>query len=91
MKETEHVNHQTVLIVAQEPAMARDIVARWQSERTVPSFTLMSTDFPRIDGLGEFDLAIIQGENGEAQRWHQAVEGMAHTVLHIGTPRATQA
>jgi hypothetical protein len=88
VKETEHVNHQTVLIVAQEPAMARDIVARWQSERTVPSFTLMSTDFPRIDGLGEFDLAIIQGENGEAQRWHQAVEAMAHTVLHIGTPRA---
>jgi signal transduction histidine kinase len=78
------VNHQTVLIVAQEPAIARDIVARWQSERTVPSFTLMSTDFPRIDGLGEFDLAIIQGENGEAQRWHQTVEPMANTVLHIG-------
>jgi hypothetical protein len=85
MRERESVNHQTVLIVAQEPAMARDIVARWQSERIVPSFTLMSTDFPRIDGLGDFDLAIIQGENGEAQRWHQAVEAMAQTVLHIGS------
>lgn len=81
------MNHQTVLIVAQEPAMARDIVARWQSERTVPSFTLMSTDFPRIDGLGEFDLAIVQGENGDAQRWHQTVEPMAHSVLHIGNTR----
>ena len=81
------MNHQTVLIVAQEPAIARDIVARWQSERIVPSFTLMSTDFPRIDGLGEFDLAIIQGENGDAQRWHQTVEPMAHTVLHIGNAR----
>src|SRR5262249_24335838 len=34
---------------------------------------------------GEFDLAIIQGENGEAQRWHQAVDAMAHTVLHVST------
>jgi signal transduction histidine kinase len=84
MREREGVNHQTVLIVAQEPAMARDIVARWQAERIVPSFTLMSTEFPRIDGLGEFDLAIIQGENGEAQHWHQAVNAMAHTVLQIG-------
>ncbi len=81
------MNHQTVLIVAQEPATARDIVARWQSERIVPSFTLMSTDFPRIDGLGEFDLAIIQGENGDAQRWHQTVEPMAHSVLHVGNAR----
>lgn len=78
------MTHQTVLIVAQEPAIARDIVARWQAERTVPSFTLMSTDFPRIDGLGEFDLAIVQGENGEAQRWHQTVEPMANAILHIG-------
>jgi signal transduction histidine kinase len=78
------VNHQTVLIVAQEPAIARDIVARWQAERVVPSFTLMSTDFPRIDGLGEFDLAIVQGENGDAQRWHQTVEPMTQTILHIG-------
>jgi hypothetical protein len=78
------VNHQTVLIVAQEPAIARDIVARWQAERTVPSFTLMSTDFPRIDGLGEFDVAIVQGENGDAQRWHQTVEPMTQAILHIG-------
>lgn len=81
------MNHQTVLIVAQEPAIARDIVARWQSERIVPSFTLISTDFPRIDGLGEFDLAIIQGENGDAQRLHQTVEPMAHSVLHVGNAR----
>ena len=79
------MNHQTVLIIAQEPAIARDIVARWQAEHTVPSFTLMSTDFPRIDGLGEFDLAIIQGENGQAHRWHESVEAMARAVLHIGS------
>lgn len=78
------MNHPTVLIVAQEPALARDIVSRWQTERTVPSFTLLSTDFPRVDGLGQFDLAIIQAENGQARQWQQAVEAMAEAVVHIG-------
>lgn len=79
------MNHPTVLIVAQEPALARDIVSRWQSERTVPSFTLLSTDFPRVDGLGRFDLAIIQAENGQARQWQQTVEAMAEAVIHIGS------
>jgi C4-dicarboxylate-specific signal transduction histidine kinase len=79
------VNHPTVLIVAQDPAVARDIVSRWQSHRSVPSFTLLSTDFPRVDGLGHFDLAIIQAENGHARDWRQTVETMAEAVLHIGS------
>lgn len=79
------MNHPTVLIVAQDPAVARDIVSRWQSHRSVPSFTLLSTDFPRVDGLGNFDLAIIQAENGHAREWRQSVESMAEAVLHIGS------
>lgn len=79
------MNHPTVLIVAQDPAVARDIVSRWQSHRSVPSFTLLSTDFPRVDGLGNFDLAIIQAENGHARDWRQSVEAMAEAVLHIGS------
>jgi signal transduction histidine kinase len=79
------VNHPTVLIVAQDPAVARDIVSYWQSQRSVPSFTLLSTEFPRVDGLGNFDLAIIQAENGHARDWRQSVEAMAEAVLHIGS------
>jgi signal transduction histidine kinase len=77
------VNHPSVLIVAQDPAVARDIVSRWQSQAGAPSFTLMSTDFPRVEGLGEFDLAIIQAENGEARHWESAVDSMAETVVQI--------
>jgi signal transduction histidine kinase len=77
------VNHLNVLIVAQDPAAARDLVSRWQAEPIVPSFTLLSTDFPRIDGLGPFDLAIIQAEEAESRSWRQAVDSMAETVLLI--------
>jgi hypothetical protein len=79
------VNHPNVLIVAQDPALARDLVSRWQSESTVPSFTLLSTDFPRIDGLGEFDLAIVQAENGSARQWQQTVGPIAECVLRISS------
>lgn len=77
------MHHPSVLIVAQEPAVARDIVSRWQAESVVPSFTLMSTDFPRVEGLGKFDLAIIQTQNGHARQWEEAVDSMAETVLHL--------
>lgn len=79
------MKHPTVLIVAEQPALARDIVSRWQAERTVPSFTLLSADFPRVDGLGSFDLAILQSVNGKAQPWQHSVEAMADSVLHIGS------
>jgi signal transduction histidine kinase len=79
------VNHPNVLIVAQDPALARDLVSRWQSESSVPSFTLLSTDFPRIDGLGEFDLAIVQAENGSAKQWEQTVASIAECVMHIAS------
>jgi hypothetical protein len=77
------VNHPSVLIVAQDPAVARDIVSRWQSQPSVPTFTLLSSDFPRIEGLGRFDLAIIHAENGEARNWEDAVKKMSSIVLHI--------
>lgn len=79
------MNHPNVLIVAQDPALARDIVAHWQSQSTVPSFTLLSTDFPRIDGLGEFDLAIVQAENGSAKQWEQTIASIAECVMHIAS------
>jgi signal transduction histidine kinase len=79
------VNHPNVLIVAQDPALARDLVSRWQSESSVPSFTLLSTDFPRIEGLGEFDLAIVQAENGRAKQWDEMAASIAECVMHIAS------
>ena len=32
----------TVLILANDPEFARSVMARWQTERALPAFTLMS-------------------------------------------------
>ena len=84
------MHHPSVLIVAQEPSVARDIVSRWQAEPSVPSFTLMSTEFPRIDGLGRFDLAIIQAENGAAKQWEHSVSTMSEMVLYVSSSEASR-
>jgi signal transduction histidine kinase len=49
---------QVVLIIADDAAFPRDLMGRWQLERTVPGFTVMSTAL--LNGpAGNFDLAIV--------------------------------
>jgi len=49
----------TVLIISDEPEFSRRITARWQMERTVPTFTLLSGElWPRF-AADVFDVAII--------------------------------
>lgn len=49
----------TVLIISDDGEFARTITSRWQAERTVPVFTLMSGDLcPGIDPAS-FDFAIV--------------------------------
>ena len=49
----------TVLIISDEPDFSRRITARWQMERTVPSFTLLSGElWPRFV-MDTFDVAIV--------------------------------
>src|ERR1700722_3140152 len=40
----ENVDQPSVLIVSDDAELARAVTGRWQSERTVPAFTLMSSD-----------------------------------------------
>ena len=48
----------TVLIIADDVDFARRVTARWQMERNVPAFTLLSGDlWPRP--AGRFDVAIV--------------------------------
>jgi signal transduction histidine kinase len=47
------------LIIADDAAFPRDLLARWQTERTVPAFTVMSTELFQGEALGNFDLALI--------------------------------
>lgn len=54
----------TVLIISDEADFSRRITARWQMERTVPTFTLLSGDlWPRF-AVDAFDVAIV----GELRR-----------------------
>jgi signal transduction histidine kinase len=54
----------TVLIISDDPDFSRRITARWQMERTVPTFTLLSGElWPRF-AVDVFDVAIV----GELRR-----------------------
>jgi signal transduction histidine kinase len=49
----------TALIISDDADLSRRITARWQMERTVPTFTLLSGDlWPRL-AVDAFDVAII--------------------------------
>lgn len=49
----------TVLIISDDPEFSRVITSRWQSERTVPAFTLMSSDVCLGFDPDNFQLAIV--------------------------------
>jgi signal transduction histidine kinase len=58
------VDTPTILIISDEPDFSRRITARWQMERIVPTFTLLSGDlWPRF-AVDAFDVAIV----GELRR-----------------------
>jgi signal transduction histidine kinase len=50
---------QDVLIIADEAEFARSVVARWQMERVVPAFTLMTSDLCRNANVATHGLAIL--------------------------------
>jgi signal transduction histidine kinase len=45
-----------VVLIADDPGFARDLMARWQTERGLPGITVMSTDLLTGSGEGNFDL-----------------------------------
>ncbi len=49
----------TVLILAEDAGFARIVVARWQSERLLPSFTLVSAEAWNPSPAASHDLAIV--------------------------------
>jgi signal transduction histidine kinase len=54
-----NVDAPTVLIISDEAEFSRRVTARWQMERTVPAFTMLSGDlWPRF-AVDVFDVAIV--------------------------------
>lgn len=49
----------SIVIISDDPEFSRTLVGRWQSERIVPAFILMSSDLWNGDGSAQCDLAIV--------------------------------
>jgi signal transduction histidine kinase len=78
------VDQSTVLIVADEGDFPRSITARWQSERSVPSFTLMSSDLCHDLDSESFDLAIVGGiEERKVPQLLKSLEQSQKTILLV--------
>jgi len=52
------VDQATVLIISDDAEFSREVTSRWQSERSVPGFTLMSSDIRLAFDPENFQLAI---------------------------------
>src|ERR1700693_3336358 len=53
------VDLRTVLIISDDPEFARTIMARWQSENTMPAFTVMKGDLCQKLDADSFEVAIV--------------------------------
>jgi signal transduction histidine kinase len=54
-----HVHQPTALIISDDPDFSQAVVGRWQSERSVPAFTLMGGDLCLGIGPDSFDIAVV--------------------------------
>jgi signal transduction histidine kinase len=72
-----------VLIVADDAEFARAIVGGWQSERTVPAFTVVGSEIS--DGIrqGGFHLAIVGPIRGSRDALMRALETAAVPVIYM--------
>src|SRR5215510_6382444 len=78
---------QDVLIVSDDGEFAREILARWQRERQLPAFTLVTSEMCRSSRIASFDLAILGPVD---QNLGQLVNqlGGDNPILCVATPGA---
>jgi signal transduction histidine kinase len=57
--ETRPVNQETVLIISDDAEFPRVIMSRWQAERTVPAFTLLTGELWNGAKAAAFHLAVV--------------------------------
>jgi signal transduction histidine kinase len=53
------VRDSRVVLIADDPVFARELLARWQAERTLPGLTVMATDLLTGIREGDCDLVIL--------------------------------
>jgi len=75
---------QAVLIITDDAAFARDLVGRWQLERTVPGFTVAGTELFPGAAAGKCDLAIVGPvRRGSLDPVLKAIDGDLRPVICV--------
>lgn len=77
-----------VLIITDDAAFARDLLARWQMERNLPGLTVMSTELMKAQAEGSVDVVVVGPvRDGRLPAVLRAVETQAHpTICVVSTP-----
>ncbi|HXM62434.1 MAG TPA: hypothetical protein VN950_16355 [Terriglobales bacterium] len=74
----------SILIISDDAELSRAVIGRWQSERTVPAFTLMSSDICLGFDPDTFQLAIAGGLRPQALSVVlEAMEAAGKRVLFV--------
>src|SRR6478672_9329278 len=83
------VDQPQVMIVAEDAEFARGIVARWQSERTIPAFTLMSSGAWQGGRAGNWKVALVGSGLGEPPlAVLKALEAHGRPVIYVADDAA---
>jgi signal transduction histidine kinase len=78
------VKQPTILIISDAAEFSRTVTVRWQSERTVPAFTLMGGDLCRELDPATFDLAIVGSVRGDVlPRVFKSLEAVGRPVVYV--------
>jgi signal transduction histidine kinase len=78
------VNQDTVLIIADDAEFPRNVMGRWQSERKVPTFTLVGSELWRGAQSAPYDLALVGGiRNGRLAVVLDALDGGEAPTIYI--------
>lgn len=79
----------TILIIADEPDFARALMGRWQSERQVPAFTVMSSDLWSRASAAVFHLAVVGTlRSGRIGSILKALDAASVPVIHLASDDA---
>jgi len=87
----QNVDQHSVLIVSDDAEFPRSVIARWQAERSVPAFTLMSSDVCLAFDPDTFHLAVVGGLQTRALSVVlEAMEAAGRRVLFVCEDAATE-
>jgi signal transduction histidine kinase len=74
----------SVLIISDDPEFSRTLMGRWQTERMVPLFTVMSSDLWSGDGSAQCDLAVVgRVRNGRLMPLLKTLDTPARPTLFV--------